>query len=275
MVGFSLSANQQNLRANSDGSISLGSATSLPNCIWVSQTDGLGMSQIITVVQPDATQPPVAVLLSLMSDNSVSFQPALPPPPTTPVPPPIGSPTVVTQTWLSAPVGNATLTSTGGFLASIPLTFQPVLPDTNGNYAPSQASGWLVQTSQGAGFSQSSGTTFTLTMSGMAPNYMRMVNMPFLLNSTPSAQQTYGPAFGVYPSTPMTYALTGELPPFLIFSTQTGAFTPNGTSASATYQSNDSISATNACGTASAPFQITVSDPTSAPAIAVAKAGSA
>jgi len=261
MIGFSLSAGSQCLLANADGSISLGNATALPNCVWVCQTDGLGMSQIITVVQPDTTKPPVPVLLSLMDDNTVSFQPAMAPPsPSGGNTPAAGiGPKVLTQTWLSAPVGNATLTSSGGYLASMQLTLRAVPPDATGNYAPSQANGWLVQTGRGVGINSSSGTTFTLRMSGMAPNYMRMVNLQFLLNSTPSIQQTYGPAFGVYPSTPSVYSVTGTLPSFLTFSTETGAFTPNGTTASAALQTTNSIAASNALGSASASFQITVS----------------
>ncbi len=284
MIGFSLSANQQYLLANNDGSISLGSATALPNCIWASQTDGLGMSSIGTVVQPDNTKPPVPVLLSLMSDNSVSFQPAMPPPtPSTSAPsatvPQDGGPTIVTQTWFSAPVGSATLTS-DGHLASIQLTFQPVIPDGNGNYLPSQASGWLVQTGQGVGFNQTTGTTFVLRMSGMAVNYIRMVNLNFILNSTPEAGQTYGPAFGVLPSAPLSYSMGGQLPPFLKFSPQTGTFAPDGiTPASSKYSSNNSIAASNnargADGlpvTGTAAFTITVTAP-SPPPTAVAAEG--
>jgi hypothetical protein len=252
MVGFSLSANGKYLLANSDGSIGAGAATVLPDCVWQSQTDGLGLSRIVTVIQPDPTKLPVAVWLSLISDRSgnlsVSFQPkASPPmPPSTPFGPVVDGPKIVTQTWLSAPAGNPKLTSKGGFLDSIPLTFRPVLPDGNGNHAPSQASGWLMLTDKGLAISQTAGTTFTLQMSAMAPNYMRMADLSFLQGSTPDPTQTYGPAFGVPPSTPMTYSLKEELPAFLTFSTQTGAVTPNGgTTPSSAYQSTNSITAEN------------------------------
>jgi len=192
MIGFSLSAGQQYLLSDSSGSISLGKAANLPDCVWIAQTDGLGLSKIVTMVQTDASKPAIAVFLSLMSDNSISFQPALPPPP------PSGpvsrtresSPTVVTQTWLSKPVGTATLTSTGGFLASLQLKFQAVHPDSNGNYLPSQASEWVQLQSLkdvvGITLDETKATTFTLKMSGMAPNFMRMVDMHFVLNSRPS-----------------------------------------------------------------------------------------
>jgi hypothetical protein len=268
MVGFSLSANQQYLLANNaaspppsgvrqpiPGSIRLGNATALPDCVWLSQTDGLGLSQIGTVVELYSPKP-VPLLLSLMSDNTVSFQPAV-----TFVRHPVERRPIVTQTWLITPVGNATLTS-DGHLASIPLTFRAVPPDSNGNYSPSNASRWLKVTESGITSDATASTVFTLQMSGMAPNYMHMVDINFLLNSTPTQQQTYGPAFAVPPSTPLTFSQTGQLPPFLTFSAQTGAFTPDGTTpASSTFDSNCTVAATNALNPhspASASFTITV-----------------
>lgn len=264
MIGYSLSSQGSYLTANNDGSISLGDATALPNCVWQSTTDGLGMSKIITITQPDSSKPPVAMLLSLMSDNSISFQPAMPPPSPSPgqvkrvaSAPGTGS-TIVTQTWLSSPQSNAKLTSSGGFLASMTLKLQPVPPDSEGNYAPSQANGWMVTTSNGLGYNASAGSTFTLNMSGMAPNYMRMVDMNFLLNSTPSPQQSFGPTFGVYASTPATYALNNAVPAFLTFSADTGAFAPNGSVASPASQLSFTISASNALGKAMANFNLSV-----------------
>jgi len=274
MVGFSLSTSQQYLLANNvpgkqyplannaagppqlpiPGSIRVGNATALPDCVWLSQTDGFGLSQIGTVVELYSPKP-VPLLLSLMSDNTVSFQPYLPHPHQ------LGS-RIVTQTWLSTPVANATLTS-DGHLASIPLTFRAVPPDGNKNYSPSNASRWLKVTDSGITSDPAAGTVFTLQMSGMAPNYMHMVDINFLLNSTPTKQQTYGPAFAVPPSTPVTFSQTGKLPPFLTFSAQTGTFTPDGTTrASRTFDSDCTVTGTNDVSnpksTASASFTITV-----------------
>jgi hypothetical protein len=91
MVGFTLSASLAQggtgpstyyLSVNPDGSISGSTSANLtsltmPNCVWRASTDGMGMSQIFTIGQPDPTQPPVWLFLSLMSDNSVNFQPPL------------------------------------------------------------------------------------------------------------------------------------------------------------------------------------------------------
>jgi hypothetical protein len=141
MIGFTLTSQVESMTVNPNGSVSLGSATALPNCVWQAVTDGLGLSKIGTVVQTDSKKSPDIRLLSLMSDHTLSFQPAMPPPAVVPgfkrrsAAPLTDGPTVLTQTWLSAPQGTAKVTSSGGFLASLNLTFQPVLPDANGNYA--------------------------------------------------------------------------------------------------------------------------------------------
>ncbi|HYC92025.1 MAG TPA: hypothetical protein VEO54_22625 [Thermoanaerobaculia bacterium] len=260
MIGFTLAASGMTLACNSNGSLSLlGAPTALPNCVWVAETDGLGQTQIMAMTQRDPTQRPVALWLSLMSDNTVSFQPKLQPLSATPVVPPTG-PSVSTQTWLSAPQGNATLTSKGQ-LSSIGLTFQPVRPDKSGNYKPSNASGWLAAGSGGVSYSASAPATFTLRMSAMAPNYMTMEKLNFILDSTPSPAESFGPAFGLPPSTPMTFSHTGQLPAFLSFNATTGTFSPNGRPASTQQQLLDSIAARNAAGAAAAPFAISVASP--------------
>jgi hypothetical protein len=143
------------------------------------------------------------------------------------------------------------------------LTLQPVLPDSNGNYAPAQASGWLALTTNGTivgvGISQTSSTTFTLAMSGMSPNYMSMVSISFILDSTPMTEQTWGPVFGVYPSTPITAALQpATLPAFLQMDPNSGLISPDGVQASPASATTYSMTITNSLGSASASFAITV-----------------
>jgi len=267
MIGFTLSAGGQTLECKPDGSLSLrGSPTALPDCVWVSQTDGIGQSQIMTVVQPVPGLRPVSLWLSLMSDNSVSFQPKLLPAsmngPAQAAP---GGPAVVTQTWLSAPQGNASFTSKGD-LVSLGLTLRAVRPDQSGNYKPSNAAGWLVAGSGHVSYSTAASTTFTLQMSALAPNFMTMASPRFLLDTTPSTMETFGPTFGMPPSTPVTYSHAGTLPPFLEFDRITGTFSPNGGKATAQQQYSDTITATNAAGSASAPFTISVAPPPPPPA---------
>jgi hypothetical protein len=275
MMGFTLSAGGTALACNPDGTVGTGPATALPSCVWQVVTDGQGMSQILTVAQPDPTRAPVTLLLSLMSDDTVSFQPKLvpPPPPASPSAPaaPSAPPaaSVATQTWLSNTTSDAQLTS-DGHMVSLDLTLQPVLPDSTGTYAPGQASGWLAATGTGLGYTASGPAgTFTLGMSGMAPNFMAMRDMTFILGSTPSSQQAYGPTFGVDPSTggspPATYALTGTLPTFLAFTGDNGTFAPNGQTASAAWQTSNTLTATNALGSLSASFSVTVAPPPAPP----------
>ncbi|MBF0309378.1 MAG: hypothetical protein HQL56_07625 [Magnetococcales bacterium] len=251
MTGFRMGVDDQSLVVASDGSVNWGSATFLPNSVWQVQTDGLGMSRIGTLVQSDPTKGPSAMWLSLMSDNTVSFQPKM-----GTTTPPSGSPTVRTQTWLTAPAGTAS--TSGGNLVSVPLTFQPVFPDSKGNYQPSQASGWLIKVSNGLSCSAVSSTPFTVRMSGMAPYYMTMKEMRFALNSTPSTTQRFGASFGVNPSTPLYYANTGTLPPFLSFDGKTGIYAPNGQKATTAATLANTLTASNVLGQLSVNFAITV-----------------
>jgi hypothetical protein len=233
------------------------------------------MSRIFTVAQPDSTQPPVMLYLSQMSDGSVSFQPkgtqsgavSILEQSSNSFSSVYDLPSVVTQTWWSIPQGAANLTSNGQ-LASLALTLQPILPDANGNYAPSQASGWLTQSGSGVSISSSAGTRFALTMSGMAPNFLSMKDLNFILNSTPSTQQSFGPSFGIPPSTPLTFTLSGDaLPAFLTFDTKTGTFAPNGQKASPTSTSHVSLTVTNnSLGSEMVKFVVTVAAPASSSA---------
>ena len=268
MLGFSLSSANQSLCCNADGSIGVGSKTALPAYVWQAATDGLGMTRFLTVAQPDATQAPVVLMLSLMSDQSVSFQPQISTSASGSTPSNTNGPTVVTQTWLSHPQGNASVTSDGN-LVSLGLTLQAVPPDAKGNLDPSQASGWLVQTTNGVSINPNQGTVFTLAMSAMAPNFMRMSNLRFLLNSTPGTFQSFGVSFGVPPSTPLSFALSGDnLPGFLAFDQQTGTLAPNGNSADTAALTNNSITASNSApGKAIANFTITVAASTKPPAL--------
>lgn len=259
MVGFCLSTNDQALLANPDGSISLGAPTLLPNAVWLARTDGLGISRIMTVIQPDATKPATPVFLSLMSDESISFQPLMAPPTQADTQASSSSvPTVVSQSWLGATVGKADVTSSGGFLVSLNLTIQPVLPDASGNYRPSQASGWLVPGTNGVTIDTVNSTAFTLRMSGMAPNFMRMANLSFLQDSMPTQDQVYGPVFGIPPSIPVKYSVTGNFPAFLTLSQNTGQIRPNGSKASNPWHTSNSIVVTSSLGSASADFKISV-----------------
>lgn len=271
MVGFSLTGAGKALLCRPDGSIGLGAATSLPECVWQATTDGSGMSQITAVLkQPSASAPEVR-LLSLLSDGTVSFQPPMAPAPASGGAAPAG-PTVVTQTWIAAPVAVQAFpgvfsvavarTSDDRFLASLPITLQPVLPDAKGQYAPSQASGWLSLTASGVTVQAAGGTPLTLTMSGVAPNLMAMDDIQQTLGGTPSTSEVFGPRFGLAPSTPCTYSLTGTLPAFLTFTAETGTISPNGGVATPASQGSYTLSAKNALGSAQAQFQIIVSAPT-------------
>ena len=246
MLGFTLSTSKGALRCNNDGTITAGGTGFLPDYVWQSSTDGVGMSTIFTVAQPDSSKPPVLLKLSLMSDNSVSFAPPMKPASAEETE---GAVTVVTQTWLSNATTKAKVTDDDEDLVSLGLTFQPVLPDSDGNYAPSQAAGWLVQSGSGVAVdgASSSATHFTLDMSAIAPNYMAMADLSFTLDGKPLITESYGPSFGVLPSTPLVFTDGGaaDYPDFLTFDPSTGSFSPNGQRAATAWQSNNRITATS------------------------------
>ncbi|MEV7037781.1 hypothetical protein [Amycolatopsis sp. NPDC051061] len=270
MIGSTLSVNGDTLRAERDGSIRFGAGTTLPECVWQVTTDAFGMSTVFTVLQPDPAKPPVVRYLSLMDDRTVSFQPKMP----SPREPRDLPPYVLTQAWLGVPRGKAELTGDEKFLISLALKLGAVLPDENGHYNPAieKVSLWLARGKTGLVATDlptppviivpEPGSVFTLTMSGMSPNFMTMTDLLFPLGSTPSPQQTFGPGFAVLPSTPMTFRHDGDaLPAFLRFDEQTGAITPNGQQAGKESRTRVSITATNVCGTAAASFDVTVAVP--------------
>lgn len=229
MMGFQLILRGQAVLANSDGSITFGSATNLPSCVWASAVDGFGQCQFAAQVQREEGKSPINLLLSLMSDNTISFQPKTP----KDSQPPAGGagPVVRTQTWLTDTTGNVNTvtTDTGATaLGSLSMIIRPVLPDAKGNYSPAQASGYLLAQGGTLSWNASDGSAFTLNMAGLAPFYMQMVDPSFIVNTTPSTAETYGPSFGTYPSSPLQFTLTGTLPDFLKFDQSTGKLNPNG-----------------------------------------------
>ncbi|KAA2240902.1 hypothetical protein F0L74_20335 [Chitinophaga agrisoli] len=260
MIGFTLTSSYYNkvIGIQNDGRFSYGANTSLPDTVWQASTDAQGMSRILTIIQPAGVTAPKVVFLSLMSDQTVSFQPLMPA--KKQATGKLGDPvTVLTQTWLSGCFGATNYSNKQ--LASLLLQLQPVLPDDKGNYAPSQAKDFLMATDSGLaiGNVDDNHIFFTLEMAGMAPNYLRMTDLHFILNSAPSAQQQYGPVFGILPSTPLSFSITNTaLPPFLTFSIQTGSFTPNGQKATQATQLDETITVKNILGSASAAFKITV-----------------
>lgn len=250
MVGFTLGTGAQCLCANNDGSIGLGSTDYMPAYVWLVKTDGVGLSQIFAVVQPAGTTGTVQLLLSLMKDNTISFQPV--------TNKPGDKNDVVTQSWYTTPTSNAVLANDGANLQSLSLQFQPVIPH-DGTYDPEYAQGYMVQTTTGVAYSLNGpGTSFQLTMSAVAPNYMQMVNLNFKQNTIPSELQKWGPTFGLFPSTPLTFALNNQLPDFLTFNTGSGEIQPNGQEAMSVLRIDETMTASNAKGSANATFTINV-----------------
>lgn len=260
MLGFTLSGDSGMLTCNPDGSITLGKGSALPECVWIVTTDGLGMSQIGTIAQSDTKKGPTSLWLSLMKDNTISFQPRMEP---TGSKPGKEEAVVVTQTWLSSPRSDAATTS-NGMLLSLDIAFQPVIPDSDGNYQPSQALGWMTLTDTGVCYTADKDSPFHLRMSGLAPNFMQMNDLKFILGTTPSKTMTFAPHFGILPSSKVTYSLENVLPvDFLQFDQEKGVITPNGKKVDKEGTTKCTINAANSLGKDSATFSIIVNKPQS------------
>ena len=140
------------------------------------------------------------------------------------------------------------------FLDNLNLTFQPVIPDGNGDYAPDQADGWLVVSGGSATVQTSGGTSLFLKMSKIGPNFMYMKDIKLTQGTSPSLLQRYSPGFGTPPSQPLTWVHTGTLPSCMTFDTSKGIYSPNGGVVEEGTDMPGTVSATNDQGTDSADF---------------------
>lgn len=257
MLGFSLLFDRRVLTCQTGGAISLSSGSNLPECVWKVVTDGKGLSSIATLAPLKTGETPVGLLLSLMSDHTISFQPKMTNPDTD-----TGAkagPTVLTQTWLTHTVGDATTANGNTALVSLPIKFQPVFPDGKGQYRPGQAMGWIVD--QGDRFvytAAGEGAVFTLRMEGLAPNYVSMPDLTFLLDSIPDPGQLYGPSFGLTPSAPIAFTEPVNLPTFLSFVKETGLIHPNGAKAKDQLKVQCILEMKNTLGAGRAVFNVSV-----------------
>lgn len=260
MVGFSLLTGSNAVLTDNTGNLSIGTPTNLPNGVWNCITNGVGLTRIFTVVDVPG-QGLATYLLSLMSDNSIQFQPNIQ---TSNNNGTLDSqPTVVTQIWISIPSGNATLNNNN--LYSLNITLQAVPPDVHGKYSPANATRWMTVNNNAIVSNSSTSTVFTLQMNGISPNYMKMNNLEFAANSIPDTSGK-APVCGVNPSNPLAYTVVGKnsapFPDFLTLSTTTGKITPKGTTTPASLPATTfTITATSSIlsASASADFTITVS----------------
>lgn len=260
MQGMRLTAGGSVVTAQNDGSATLGTGGFGPDSVWQVKTSGSGMSHFMARTTPDATKGPVWLYLTMWSDGSVTFAdgwkwsktPAQN----------AGGATIQTQTWFTEPTADAILTS-DKLLSTLQMNIAAVIPDSNGVYRRPGTTAPRLQTG-GTGLVCSSGplaTVFTIEMAGLAPDEMAIRDMSFILNSTPSAAESFGPSFGEAPSTPLTYTNQGTLPPFLVFDSTEGTFAPNGTVADTAFTGTGTVTATNALGSSSASYTITVAAP--------------
>lgn len=244
MLGFNLYQNGTYLLCNDNTSISLGAQSYLPNGVWFVYNDGIGVSQIFTIV-PDANGYQKAVYLTQNADKTISFAPKMD-----------DKSTALTQSWLCSCEGNVSSACNGAYLKSMSVSLSPILP-VNKKFDPINASGYMSVASGTITYSTTK-FIFGLAMSPLAPNYIRMKDMSFMKNSKPNTAQSFSPAYGINPSTPLSYNLTGNLPSFLTFHKENGIFNPNGNTTGNPASQDMLIAVSNIIGNASANFKIIV-----------------
>lgn len=263
LVGISVSSSGgtlQPLVAASDGSIGFGTLDYSYATVWTVATNGLGLSQLTTLIDRGDGNGLVQVFLTLGSDNTtVSFQEA-------------GAAGFATQVWYLSASSSFPPVLADGLYASCIFSIQPVLSDANGNYSPSGASGWLcftpgappsVQSTPPISSQDPTPQLWTVALQGRTPAVMTMANLSFTENIAVDALAAYGPLLGQVGSMPTTFALSPASPAFLTFDSTSGRLTASATplptaQAPATPYT---LSATNALGQTSTTFTITVNPP--------------
>ncbi|MFJ2646153.1 hypothetical protein ACIO1C_05405 [Streptomyces sp. NPDC087420] len=210
MLGAQLSNGNKFLVAGQDGAITPGPADNTGAVVWGPETNGLGLTRFTALVGKGKTL--VRQYLTVMKNDTVVFADE-----STKDKP---TPDAVTQYWLAHVTDDATLTKDDN-LKSLPFTLQPVYADASGSYSPSAAKGYLaLNSSSGVRLVEESGTTWTLTMAGRAPEAMTMDDIVVLTNTQ---SVTYTPVLGGG-SKPMTFKIKdGRLPSFMKLDADTGA----------------------------------------------------
>ncbi|MFV0561788.1 hypothetical protein [Malaciobacter mytili] len=244
MLGFNLSQNENYLLCNDDTSISLGSKSYLPDGVWFVYNNGIGVSQIFTIV-PDNNGYQKSVYLTLNADKTISFSKKMD-----------DKSTAITQSWKCDCTGDVSSVCNSQYLKSMSISLSPILP-VDKQFDPKNASGYL-SLSNGKIIYSMVLSSFILSMSPLAPNYIRMKDMTFLSNSKPNQYQSFSPAYGINPSTPLNYTLSGELPSFLTFHQESGIFNPNGGNSGNPSSTDMKIAVDNSVGNANTAFKVIV-----------------
>lgn len=247
MLGFNLNQNESYLLCNDDTSISVGSKSYLPNGVWFVNNNSIGASQIFTIVPPDDKDGyPKTVYLTLNADKSISFSKKID-----------DKSNAITQSWKCDCIGNVNTSCKSQYLKSMSISISPIMPDKDKKFKPENASGYM-SISNGKVIYSATQFNLALTMSPLAPNYMKMKDMTFLKKSKPNIYQSFSPTFGIMPSTPLSYDLSGSLPSFLTFHKETGKFNPNGNDSGDSSSTKMNISSSNKIGNANFAFNIIV-----------------
>ncbi|WP_169314053.1 Ig domain-containing protein [Streptomyces piniterrae] len=249
MVGCRLGTGSTVLTARPDGTVGIGAADHNAATVWTSATNGVGLTQFFTLIdRTGSDQGLVWQYLSLLKDGSVGFRDRS----TKDAP----VPDVQSQYWVAGVTADAEITQDNN-LKSLQHTLQPVYPDAQGDFLPENKKNYLVTDGNGVKIVENSGTTWTLTMAGLAPAAMTMHDIS-LYKGAQSAP-SFKPVQGQTGSKPMTFGLkSGTLPSFLSLDSGTGEIKVTATPTEVQAPTSYTLVAENALGKTEAAFSVEV-----------------
>ncbi|HYF63614.1 MAG TPA: hypothetical protein VD886_12420 [Herpetosiphonaceae bacterium] len=268
--GFALrtkgAADPQCLIAQSDGKITLGALDYRPESVWTQQTTGLGLTIFMAGIERPVANSTrterVAMLLTLMSDDTVSFQPLM----GSVIIPADATVKPVTQTWVVTAPGSVTTVNVidNPFLNTLDIQLRPVFPDASGAYLPANARDYIHIDAQNQLGRHPTGSTFTLTMEGRKP-FGLFISDVYFKKGVQSTTIT-GPTLSDLSSGPVKYALkpessSGTIPAFVEFDETTGNISQKQKVAVDKLMTGRYVlTATSALGSVSTTFTINVID---------------
>lgn len=249
MLGARFGSDGKVMTAKPDGTITLGTADNHAATVWNTETGGLGMTQICTLV--DKGNGMVSQYLSVLDDGTVAFRDLA----TKEMP----VEKVKSQYWVTGVTGDATVTNENN-LKTLPLVLQPVYPDSKGEFLPANKKKYLAVDGNGVKLVDSGGTTWTLTMAGRAPAAMTMDKIELFKGTEPAT--SYSPVFGQMGSNPMTFSIkSGTLPSFLTLDSGTGEIKVTGKLETVLSKTSYTLVAKNSLGSTEATFTVEVKEP--------------
>ncbi|MFJ2672028.1 Ig domain-containing protein [Streptomyces sp. NPDC087525] len=247
LQGSRLSVGSTCLTATSNSTLGSGAADNSPATVWLSQTNGEGLTRFSTNIDRKDGKMPILQYLSVFTNGEVRFADEV----TDDKP----NADIATQWWWATVNGDAEM-GEGDNLKSLKLDLQPVYPDAKKKVSPSGAKGYLSLVGGSTPkLTDGDKTEWTLTMAGLAPGALTMSDIHLYVGSE---SVSFSPGLG-YGGQPVTYKITsGTLPDFLSLNSDTGEIRVK-TAPTAAYGPNEyTLTASNSLGHTETSFKVEV-----------------